>query len=229
MDSSEKSSVSAQRIVIPNRHREARWSASRNWARSREVLVSWDNQTMNNIAATIEKEGISAFRLISLGMERVKAVSITATITMKLMIYVLLSNTSLTWTVWFLLFSATVKEVMWSSSMRPKSVLGEDFLERIKQQGFIDVKDGKSGNRVTEESLMERLYTEMHEACLKIDKECRVDDEVIPVEDAREFAKIIPNHKLEIVEGADHCYTKHQSQFVATVTEFKKTVIVKNN
>lgn len=55
------------------------------------------------------------------------------------------------------------------------------------------------------------------------------DDEVIPVEDAKEFAKIIPNHKLEIVEGADHCYTKHQSQLVAIVTEFVKTVIVKHS
>jgi len=42
-------------------------------------------------------------------------------------------------------------------------------------------------------------------------------DEVIPVEDAKEFAKLIPNHKLEIMEGADHCYTKHQSQLVTTV------------
>jgi pimeloyl-ACP methyl ester carboxylesterase len=113
--------------------------------------------------------------------------------------------------------------------------LGEDFLERIKQQGFIDVGDGKSGYRVTEKSLMDRLSTDIHEACLKIDKECRVltvhgsEDEVIPVEDAKEFAKIIPNHKLEIVEGANHGYTEHQSQLVSTVMEFIKTVIVKNN
>ncbi|KAG7559997.1 hypothetical protein ISN45_Aa05g015610 [Arabidopsis thaliana x Arabidopsis arenosa] len=51
--------------------------------------------------------------------------------------------------------------------------LGDDFLERIKDQGYIDVKDGDSGYRVTEESLMDRLNTDMHEACLKIDKECR--------------------------------------------------------
>jgi hypothetical protein len=79
--------------------------------------------------------------------------------------------------------------------------LGEDYLERIKQQGFIDIKEGtaialwssctvpdqyssvflsifwsftgNAGFRVTEESLMERLNTDMHEACLKIDKECR--------------------------------------------------------
>jgi pimeloyl-ACP methyl ester carboxylesterase len=33
--------------------------------------------------------------------------------------------------------------------------LGEDYLERIKQQGFIDIKEGNAGFRVTEESLME--------------------------------------------------------------------------
>ncbi|CAA0384853.1 unnamed protein product [Arabidopsis thaliana] len=107
--------------------------------------------------------------------------------------------------------------------------LGEDFLERIKQQGYIDVKDGDSGYRVTEESLMDRLNTDMHEACLKIDKECRVltvhgsGDETVPVEDAKEFAKIIPNHELQIVEGADHCYTNYQSQLASTVMEFIKS------
>ncbi|KAL0713758.1 hypothetical protein Bca4012_020736 [Brassica carinata] len=113
--------------------------------------------------------------------------------------------------------------------------LGEDFLERINQQGFFDVNVGRSVYRVTEESIMERLNTDMREACLKIDKDCRVltvhgsEDEIIPVEDAREFAKIIANHKLEIVEGADHWYTKHQSQLVSTVIEFIKSVTVKNN
>ncbi|ESQ45880.1 hypothetical protein EUTSA_v10010963mg, partial [Eutrema salsugineum] len=113
--------------------------------------------------------------------------------------------------------------------------LGGDFWERIKEHGFIDVERGKIRNRVTEESLMERFKTDMHQACLKIDKECRVltvhgsDDKVVPVEDAKEFAKIIPNHKLEIVEGADHSYTKHQLQLVSTVVEFIKTMLVKKN
>ena len=89
-----------------------------------------------------------------------------------------------------------------------KERLGEDFMERIKKDGFIDVQ--KSGNkpsvhfsppftstgyhllisfffdhlrtstsagnilyRVTEASLMDRLNTNMHEACLQIDKGCR--------------------------------------------------------
>nr|VDC97158.1 unnamed protein product [Brassica oleracea] len=99
-------------------------------------------------------------------------------------------------------------------------------------------REGKSEFRVTEESLMERLETDMHEACLKIDKQVRVlmvhaaivslvsihgsGDRVVPVGDAEEFAKIIPNHKLEIVKKADHGYTKYQSLLVSAVMEFIK-------
>ncbi|KAG2241187.1 hypothetical protein Bca52824_096829, partial [Brassica carinata] len=49
--------------------------------------------------------------------------------------------------------------------------LGDGYFERIKEQGFIDAKEGKSEFRVTHASLMERLETDMHEACLKIDKQ----------------------------------------------------------
>nr|ACJ85264.1 unknown [Medicago truncatula] len=53
--------------------------------------------------------------------------------------------------------------------------LGKDYLERIRKDGFFDVKrsSGKLDYRVTEESLMDRLGTNMHEACLQIDKDCR--------------------------------------------------------
>ncbi|KAB2077092.1 hypothetical protein ES319_A06G080000v1 [Gossypium barbadense] len=51
--------------------------------------------------------------------------------------------------------------------------LGEDFIEIIKKDGHIDVKNKTGGieYRVTEEALMDRLRTDMLEACLKIDKE----------------------------------------------------------
>ncbi|KAI3949551.1 hypothetical protein MKW92_018840 [Papaver armeniacum] len=106
--------------------------------------------------------------------------------------------------------------------------LGKDFMERIKENGFIDVKDEK-GNiwyRATEESLSERLATDMHALCLAIAEDCRVltvhgsEDKCIPVEDAFKFAKIIHDHKLHIVEGADHCYNKHQSELVEVVVNF---------
>lgn len=81
------------------------------------------------------------------------------------------------------------------------SRLGKNFLERIKKDGFIDgtTKSGEVGYRVTEASLMDRLNTNMLEACLQIDKECRVltvhglTDEVVPLEDALDYDKTIPN------------------------------------
>lgn len=109
--------------------------------------------------------------------------------------------------------------------------LGNDFLQRLKQDGFIDVKN-KRGTflyRVTEESLMDRLTTDTHAACLSIQKDCRVltvhgsKDEMVPAKDALEFAKIIPNHKLHIIEGADHEYTSHQDDLASIVVNFITT------
>ncbi|KAL5158388.1 hypothetical protein HKD37_15G042882 [Glycine soja] len=126
---------------------------------------------------------------------------------------------------------------------------GKDYLERIRKDGFIDVKKRRSANgfnfgvsdklfyrldgyhgycgsfdfHVTEESLMDRLGINMHEACLQIDKECRVftihgsSDEIIPVEDAFEFAKIISNHKLHVIEGANHIFSNHQGDLSSVV------------
>ncbi|CAN6541168.1 unnamed protein product [Malus baccata var. baccata] len=111
--------------------------------------------------------------------------------------------------------------------------LGKDYMEVIKKEGFIDVKNksGAVSYRVTEDSLMDRLSTDMHESCLQIDKECRVltihgtADEIIPVEDALEFAKIIPNHKLHLIEGANHSYTSHQAELASVVLDFIKAAL----
>ncbi|WVZ12278.1 hypothetical protein V8G54_016808 [Vigna mungo] len=61
-------------------------------------------------------------------------------------------------------------------------------------------------------------------------------DPVIPVEDAYEFAKILPNHKLHIIEGADHSYTNHQDELASvvvncikeTLLQDRKKVIIQN-
>ncbi|KAK2989663.1 hypothetical protein RJ640_021583 [Escallonia rubra] len=45
-------------------------------------------------------------------------------------------------------------------------------------------------------------------------------DEVIPVEDAFEFAKLIPNHKLHVIEGSNHGYTAHQAELASVVLPF---------
>ncbi|CAI9093704.1 OLC1v1025178C1 [Oldenlandia corymbosa var. corymbosa] len=109
--------------------------------------------------------------------------------------------------------------------------LGKGYLEKIEQNGFIDVKSrrGKIEYRVTKESLMDRLTTDPRAACETIDRTCRVLtihstlDEMVPVGDALEFAKHIPNHKLHIFEGADHEFTSHQDQLASIVLDFVKS------
>ncbi|KAH9326882.1 hypothetical protein KI387_007060, partial [Taxus chinensis] len=90
--------------------------------------------------------------------------------------------------------------------------LGNDFECRINEDGFIDVMDehGNVEYRVTKESLMDRRQTNMKSAVLSIPKSCRVltihgsKDETIPVTDAFEFDKLIPNHSLHVIDEANH-------------------------
>ncbi|XP_028209809.1 uncharacterized protein LOC114392783 [Glycine soja] len=86
-------------------------------------------------------------------------------------------------------------------------------MERLRKEGSIELKAESPGGidyRVTEESLKDRLNIIMLEECLNIDNECRVftvhggADTIIPVVAAHEFAKVLPNQKLQIIEGADH-------------------------
>ncbi|KAF8081623.1 hypothetical protein N665_0874s0017 [Sinapis alba] len=264
MDSSQGTSACAEqeRIEIQNRHKEKLVGLLHETG-SRDVVVlchgfrsSKNDTIMKSVAAAIEKEGISAFRFdfsgngesegsFYFGNYSHEADDLRSVIQhfsdMNRVVPIILGHSKGGDVV--LLYASKYHDISnvinLSGRYDLKKGIGErlggDFLERVKEQGFFDVKDGRSVYRVTEESIMERLNTDMHEACLKIDKDCRVltvhgsEDEIIPVEDAREFAKIIPNHKLEIVEGADHCYTKHQSQLVSTVIEFIKSVTVKNN
>ncbi|KXG32772.1 uncharacterized protein LOC8078632 isoform X2 [Sorghum bicolor] len=106
--------------------------------------------------------------------------------------------------------------------------LGKEYMDRINREGYIDVlnKSGKILYRVTKESLMERLNTDMHAASLSISKECRFftihgsADKIIPVEDAHEFARLIPNHKLTcVIKRANHGYTSHRRQLCDAVID----------
>jgi uncharacterized protein len=42
----------------------------------------------------------------------------------------------------------------------------------------------------------------------------------VPVLDAYEFGKLIANHKLHIIEGANHAFTDHQTELVSAVVGF---------
>ncbi|GKD06370.1 alpha/beta hydrolase fold protein, partial [Tanacetum coccineum] len=101
-----------------------------------------------------------------------------------------------------------------------------DFSGNGESEGTFEF--GEVSFRVTDECLLERLNTNMHEAGLSIDQDCKVltihgsEYEIIPVVDGLEFAMIIANHKLQIVEGADHCYNKHREELVSTILAFIK-------
>lgn len=47
-------------------------------------------------------------------------------------------------------------------------------------------------------------------------------DQIVAVTDAFEFAKFLPNHKLHIIQGADHEYTSHQGELASVVLDFVK-------
>lgn len=51
---------------------------------------------------------------------------------------------------------------------------------------------------------------------------------MVPVEDAVEFSKLIPNHKLHIIEGADHEFTSCQDELVSLVLSFVKEGLLTN-
>ncbi|KAI5056710.1 hypothetical protein GOP47_0028528 [Adiantum capillus-veneris] len=106
-------------------------------------------------------------------------------------------------------------------------LLSSDYLERL-EAGPITVKN-PSGNTmfgVTKESLMERLSTDLVAAIQTIPKDIRVmsvhgsEDELVPVENAHMCDKLIANHTLEIIEGADHMYSQHEKELGETVKKF---------
>lgn len=106
--------------------------------------------------------------------------------------------------------------------------LGKDFRQKIEKIGYIDVqnKKGKVEYRVTRESLFDRVTTDTLGSCLSISNLCRVltvhgtMDEMVPVGDAKEFDKYISNHKLHIIQGADHEFTQCQDKLASLVLDF---------
>ncbi|XP_071911116.1 putative uncharacterized protein YDL057W isoform X1 [Coffea arabica] len=246
-----------QKVTLQNKHGEKLVGVFHD-AGSADVVVlchgfrsSKMNETMMNFSAALEKEGISAFRfdfagngesegLFQYGNYWREVEDLRSVVE-----YFIAANRRITAILGHskggnivLLYASKYHDIcnVINVSGRYKldrgieERLGKDFLERIKKDGHIDVKSGAGDvqYRVTVESMMDRLNTNMHEACLVIDKECRVltvhgsADEIIPVEDALDFAKIIPNHKLHIIEGADHSYTSHQAELTSVVLPFIK-------
>ncbi|XP_049376103.1 putative uncharacterized protein YDL057W isoform X1 [Solanum stenotomum] len=212
---------------------------------------SKDRIPMVNLAAAFEKEGISAFRFdfagngesegsFQYGNYRREADDLRAIVEHfhkeKCFIAAIVGHSKGGNAV--LLYASNYKDVQTVINISGRfnlergieDRLGRDFKEKIKHNGFIDVRNrkGRFEYRVTEERLMDRLTTDTRGSCQSIPNSCRVltvhgsMDEMVPVEDAMEFAKNVPNHKLQIIEGADHEFTLHQDELSSVVVAFVK-------
>ncbi|CAB4296656.1 unnamed protein product [Prunus armeniaca] len=249
--------IQQRRVVIENKHGEKLVGILHDTG-SKELVVlchgihsSKERIPMVNLAAALQREGISAFRFdfagngesegsFRYGHYRREADDLRAVVQ-----HFRVQNYVVTAVVGHskggnavLLYAAKYNDVhkvvniagRFNLERGIEGRLGKDFLRRIKQDGFIDFKNkrGTFEYRVTEESLMERLTTDMPAACRSINQNCRVltvhgsMDKTVPVEDAFDFNKIIPNHKVSIVEGADHEHTSHQNELASIVLDFIK-------
>lgn len=244
-----------QRVVVENYHGEKLSGILHETGSKQLVIVCHGFQSskeripMVNLAAALEKEGISAFRFdfagngesegsFQYGNYRREAEDLRAVVQHfhgeNRVISAVIGHSKGGNVV--LLYASKYNDVhtvvnisgRFNLEKGMEGRLGKDFLLRLKQHGYIDVfnRKGKFEYRVTEESLKDRLTTDIHAACLLIQQECRVltvhgsMDKFVPAEDALEFAKFIPNHKLHIIKGANHEYTSHQGELTSVVLDF---------
>ncbi|KAF2287018.1 hypothetical protein GH714_036997 [Hevea brasiliensis] len=240
----QKPGLQLQRVIVENKHGEKLVGLLHETGSKQLAVVCHGFQSskeripMVNLAAAVEKEGISAFRFdfagngesegsFQYGNYRREADDLRAVVQ-----HFHEQNRVIIAVIGIVKYKDVHTVVNISGRFNLKrgieGRLGKDVLQRIKQNGFIDIKNkkGKFEYRVTEESLMDRLTTDTHAACLSIQPKCRVltvhgsMDKIVPVEDALEFAKFISNHKLHIIEGADHEYTSHQGELASIVLDF---------
>lgn len=247
--------VQQRRVVIENNHGEKLSGILHETGSKQLVIVCHGFQSskeripMVNLAAVLEKEGISAFRFdfagngesegsFQYGNYRREAEDLRAVVQHfrreNRVISAVIGHSKGGNVV--LLYASKYNDVhtvvnisgRFNLEKGMEGRLGKDFLLRLKQHGYIDVfnRKGKYEYRVTEESLKDRLTTDIHAVCLLIQQECRVltvhgsMDKIVPAEDASEFAKFIPNHKLHIIRGANHEYTSHQGELTSVVLDF---------
>ncbi|XP_030530748.1 uncharacterized protein LOC115741141 isoform X1 [Rhodamnia argentea] len=250
--------IPERRIIIPNKHGENLVGILHETGSKELVMLCHGFQSskeripMINLAIALEREGISAFRFDFAGngesegsfqygnywreADDLRAV-IEHFLGQKRLIKAIIGHSKGGNVV--LLYASKYDDVntvvnisgRFNLERGIEGRLGKDFLQRIKKNGFIDVKNkrGEFEYRVTEESLMERLTTDTRTSSQMISRDCRVLtvhgslDKIVPAEDSLEFAKVISNHKLCIMEGADHEYTSHQDELTSVVLDFVKT------
>ncbi|KAJ4797232.1 Alpha/beta-Hydrolases superfamily protein [Rhynchospora pubera] len=249
----DSSNVSEERLEITNKHGEKLVGVLHNTGSKGVVILSHgfratkEDNIMLNLTAALTKKGISTFRFdfagngesegqFEFGNYRREADDLHSVVS-----FFFQNNADVIAIVGHskggnvvLIYACTYDDVKMVLNLSGrfdlingvKERFGEELLQKMERDGFIDMKDTKGTYRVTKDSLMDRLNINMAEEVKKIKEECRVltvhgtEDEIIPVHDAYEFAKLIPNHKLHIVNEANHCYTSHQAELASAVVDF---------
>ncbi|XP_021275514.1 uncharacterized protein LOC110410224 isoform X3 [Herrania umbratica] len=192
--------IEQQKVIIPNKHGEKLVGLLHETG-SKEIVILChgfrsrkDYNTMVNLASALEKEGISVFRFdfagngesegsFQYGNYSREADDLHAVIQHfsgeNRVVSAIVGHSKGGNVV--LLYASKYRDIhivvnvsgRYDLNRGIAERLGEDFMQIIKKDGYIDVKNKTGGveYHVTEESLMERLRTDMHEACPKIDKE----------------------------------------------------------
>lgn len=102
---------------------------------------------------------------------------------------------------------------------------GATGLQKIQEEGGLELSDSLGAYVVTRESLEERLATDMS-ATKDIPHNVRVltvhgsDDQTVPVIDANCFDRVIPSHQLEVIHEADHNFRAHRESLASIVSKF---------
>ncbi|KAE8666879.1 Detected protein of confused Function [Hibiscus syriacus] len=250
--------IEQQRVIIPNKHGE-KLVGLLHETESKEIVVLChgfrsckDYRIMVNLAAALEKEGISVFRFDFSGNGEsegsfeygsyyrevddlhavVRHFSSGNRVVSAILGHSKGGDVAL-------LYASKYRDIRIVVNVAGRCDMkrglaerfGEDFMEKIKKDGYIDVKQGGFEFRVTEEVLMDHITMDMREPCRNIDQECRVltvhgsADDMVPVEDASEFGEIIPNHQFQIIDGGDHGFTSHQTELSQVVVKFIKAAL----
>lgn len=102
---------------------------------------------------------------------------------------------------------------------------GAAGLQKIQEEGCLELADSLGAYVVTKQSLAERLTTDMS-ATKGIPHNVRVltvhgsEDRTVPSIDANNFGDVIPSHQLEIIHEADHNFRAHRDNLVSIVAKF---------
>ena len=99
----------------------------------------------------------------------------------------------------------------------------EKEIAEIKAKKYITIQRKEKSFIVTDAAFQERLATDLR-VVSGVKAEVLIvhgnKDDTIPVSDAKMFSKCIPHNTLEIIDGADHLFTKHADKMSSIVTSW---------